>query len=137
MAILYLSNYHSDFMKISWLPTANFQYCLPMYIFPFAITLVYDIICFKCTTLYFYICRYPNVLAIKGLVSTSHCAIDPLHPFCPFPTLNMFFNRVLTTILNYLKIGKMILILILNKIVIYICKAYNFRKVYLKVFWNS
>ena len=52
------------------------------------ITLIYNIIYFICTTLYFYSCIPYSVPTTKNLVSIHHHTVDPLYPFhhpCPTP----------------------------------------------------
>ena len=47
------------------------------------IALVYNIICFMYTTLYFYICTQGSVFTPQNLVSIYHHASNPLYPFRP------------------------------------------------------
>ena len=47
------------------------------------ITLVYNIIRFMCTTLYFYFCIAYSMLTTKNLVSIHHHTVNPFYPFHP------------------------------------------------------
>ena len=49
------------------------------------VTLLYDSICFTCTTLYFCFCIPYSVFTTKNLVSMCHHTVDPLYLFFPPP----------------------------------------------------
>lgn len=69
----------------------NFVFFLFFYFFFIKVTLVYNITCFMCTTVYFYFCIHYSVLTTKNLASICHHIVDS-HPrhfthFLP-PTLS-------------------------------------------------
>ena len=54
--------------------------------FVIEVTLVYNLICSTCTTLYFYFCIHYSILTTKKLVSIHHHTVDLLYPFHPPPS---------------------------------------------------